>query len=134
MSQRILIVEDNRANRVLLRDLLEYHGYTVILATDGEEGILLAHSEIPDLILMDIQMPVMNGYSAIEQLKGDPETRAIPIIAVTSFAMPGDEDRLMAAGADMYISKPINTRDVPRLINSLLKGRESSEESENTLR
>lgn len=121
MTPKILIVEDNIANRVLLRDLLEYHGYTVILATNGEEGIRLALAVKPDLILMDIQMPVMNGFEAIETLKTNPETSSIRIVAVTSFAMPGDEERLKAVGADGYISKPINTRDVPKLIQTLLE-------------
>lgn len=118
---KILIVEDNLANRVLMRDLLHYHGYEVIMAMNGEEGIRLANSEKPDLILMDIQMPVMNGFAAIQTLKANPKTASILIIAVTSFAMPGDEERLRAVGADAYISKPINTREVPRLIHTLLE-------------
>lgn len=134
MGWRILIVEDNLANRVLLRDLLEYHQYTVLMAANGEEGIRMAASEQPDLILMDIQMPVMNGYAALDALKRNPRTQAIPIVAVTSFAMPGDEARLKQAGADGYISKPIDTRKVPKLIHDILERTRTHEESPNTVR
>lgn len=120
MKKKILIIEDNQANLTLVRDLLAYHGYETLEATNGEEGIRIAAERLPDLILMDIQMPVMNGFTAIERLRGDPRTKDIKIIAVTSFAMAGDRKRVLESGADEYVSKPINTRELPALIEKLI--------------
>lgn len=120
MGKKILVVEDNDKNRVLLRDILLYHGYEVMEASNGEEGIRMAREERPDLILMDLQMPVMNGYDAAAVLKGDPETRGIRLVAVTSFAMKGDRERIMESGFDDYIAKPIDTRELPQKIRSLV--------------
>lgn len=121
MSKKILIVEDIPMNRRLIGDILKYHGYEIYEAADGEEGIRMAREHIPDLIIMDLQMPVMNGYGAIEILKNDSETKHIKILAVTSFAMAGDRKKVLETGADDYISKPINTRELPMVVERLLR-------------
>lgn len=120
MPQKILIVEDNENNRRLIRDVLVYYGYETIEAENGEEGIRKAKEHNPDLILMDVQMPVMNGYDATKALKNDPDTKHIKIVAVTSFAMLGDREEILEAGADDYIAKPINTRELPERVKRLL--------------
>ncbi|MET0414146.1 MAG: response regulator [Polyangiaceae bacterium] len=107
---RILIVEDNLTNRTFEVFLLQSAGYTVLTAIDAEAGLALARSERPDLILMDIQLPGMDGFEAIRQLKRDAATRAIPVIALTALAMKGDEERIRAAGCDGYIAKPLRYR------------------------
>ncbi len=99
---------------------MRYYGYEVIEAEDGEEGVKIAKEYRPDLIFMDLQMPVMDGFEAIKILKSDPETKDIKIIAVASFAMVGDRERIFEAGADEYISKPLNTRHLPELVKRLL--------------
>lgn len=116
MTKKILIVEDNPMNRRLLRDVLKYYGYEALEASDGKEGVSMAIEHMPDLILMDLQMPVMDGYQAGAILKNDPKTKHIKIIALTSFAMKGDRDRVMEAGFDDYISKPIDTRGLPKIL------------------
>jgi CheY-like chemotaxis protein len=120
MLYRILIVEDNENNRSLLRDILTFHGHEVAVASDGHEGIALARSLMPDLILMDIQMPGLDGMTAGRILKGDPVTSGLKIIALTSFAMQGDQEKFIAAGFDGYLSKPISTRELPELIDRWL--------------
>ncbi len=109
---RILIVEDNAANMKLAVFLLQYAGHTVLTATDAESGISLARAERPDLILMDIQLPGMDGLEAIAMLKGEESTRSIPVIALTALAMKGDEARIRAAGCDGYIAKPMRYQEV----------------------
>jgi len=121
MPQKILIVEDNENNRRLVRDVLVYYGYKTIEASNGEEGIKMAKEHQPDLIFMDIQMPVMNGYEATKALKNDPDTKHIKIVAVTSFAMLGDREQILKAGADDYIAKPIDTRALPEKVKKLLR-------------
>jgi CheY-like chemotaxis protein len=116
MSQTILIVEDNKNNRILLSDVLAYHGYVIATACDGTEGVTLARKLLPDLILMDIQMPGLDGMTAGQLLKEDPATKELTIIALTSFAMRGDQEKFMAAGFDGYLSKPVNTRELPGLV------------------
>lgn len=120
MQRRILIVEDNGVNRNLVRVLLQKYGYQIIEATDGEEAVEVAVREKPDLILMDIQLPRMSGYSATGILKGRRDTMDIPIIALTAKAMIGDREKALKAGCDGYISKPIDTRELPKVVNSLL--------------
>ncbi|MEN2986000.1 MAG: response regulator [Thermodesulfovibrionaceae bacterium] len=122
MSYKILICEDNEKNRRLMKDLLEYHGYEVYLAENGQEGIELAKKVMPDLILMDMQMPVMDGFEAVKKIKEDHQIRRIKVIAVTSFAMPGDKERVIKAGADYYIAKPIDTRRLPEIIKMVIEG------------
>ena len=116
----ILVVEDISMNRRLIRDILEYHRYEVVEAENGAEAIRIARECLPCLILMDLQMPVMNGLEAAGILKNDPLTKEIKIVAITSFAMAGDKDRVLAAGFDEYVSKPLNTRELPALIKRLL--------------
>ena len=113
MPRKILIVEDNSNNRSLFQDILIFHGYEVFVAVDGQEGVDLARELMPDLILMDIQMPGMDGMTAGRILKGDPATSSLKIIALTSFAMHGDREKFLEAGFDGYQSKPISTRELP---------------------
>jgi two-component system cell cycle response regulator DivK len=110
MSRRILVVEDQEDNRQILRDLLGSAGYEIIHAEDGEQALVAAAAQRPDLILMDIQLPLLDGYEAARRLKADPALRAIPIIAVTSYALSGDESKALAAGCDAYVTKPYSTR------------------------
>jgi CheY-like chemotaxis protein len=121
MPRKILLVEDNEKNRTLVKDVLEYHGYEVIEACNGKEGIKIAKENKPDLILMDIQMPVMSGYDAMKILKNNPETKDIKIIALTSFAMKGDKEKIMEEGFDDYIAKPIDIRRLPKLVKKALE-------------
>ncbi len=116
MPRKILIVEDNANNRSLFRDILTFHGYEVSEAIDGQDGVDQARKLMPDLILMDIQMPGMDGLTAGSILKSDPATATLKIIALTSFAMQGDREKFLEAGFDGYLSKPINTRELPDLI------------------
>ncbi len=120
MHQKILIVEDNDRNRELVKDILTLRGYEVLEAKDGVEGVAMAGKHRPDLIIMDIQMPVMDGITAAKILKSDPATAAITMIALTSFAMKGDKERFMEAGFDDYIAKPIDTRALPQLVKKYL--------------
>lgn len=113
---KILIVEDNAKNRMLIRDVLEYHGYKVFEAEDGAAGIAAAMKWHPDLILMDIQMPVIDGMTAVKMLRNAPETRGIKMIALTSFAMKGDREKFLTAGFDDYVAKPIDTRKLSEWI------------------
>ncbi len=108
MKKRILIVEDNDLNLKLFRDLLTAHGYDTIETKEGLEAISLARGEHPDLILMDIQLPEISGLDVTRRLKADEAIRDIPIIAVTAFAMKDDEEKILSAGCEAYISKPIS--------------------------
>ncbi|HVC55455.1 MAG TPA: response regulator [Stellaceae bacterium] len=116
MPPRILIVEDNELNLKLLHDVLEAHGYVTIAAREGAAGVALAHDSHPDMILLDLQLPDISGYEAVRQLKDDPTTQAIPVVAVTAFAMVGDERKALAAGCDAYIAKPIVLREFLALV------------------
>lgn len=126
MPHKILIVEDNENNRSLLKDILIFNGYDIEVASDGQEGVTLARKLMPDLILMDIQMPGMDGMTAGSVLKGDPATSGLKIIALTSFAMRGDQEKFIAAGFDGYLSKPIDTRELPGMIKQWLGIKERS--------
>jgi two-component system, cell cycle response regulator DivK len=117
---KVLIVEDNPANMTLATFLVETAGHTVISATDAEAGLTLARTHQPDLILMDIQLPGMDGLEATRQLKRDDATRAIPVIALTALAMKGDEERIRAAGCDGYIAKPLAYRDLFAILSAQL--------------
>jgi two-component system, cell cycle response regulator DivK len=123
---KILVVEDNEVNqRILLRRLTK-RGFDVVIAADGARGVQLARSETPDLILMDMGLPVMDGWEATRCLKGAPETRAIPVIALTAHAMQGDRDTTLAAGCDEYDIKPIDLDRLLGKIDALLaRGRSS---------
>jgi CheY-like chemotaxis protein len=108
MKNTLLIIEDNEQNYYLMRFLLEKHGYDILGAETGKKGIEMARQHQPRAILLDIQLPEMDGYAVAAGLKNDPDLKAIPIIAVTSYAMVGDRERIIAAGADGYIEKPID--------------------------
>jgi two-component system cell cycle response regulator DivK len=110
MSKRILVVEDQEDNRRIVRDLLTSVGYEVIEAISGEDGVRMAETHTPDLILMDIQLPGLDGYEATQRIKGNAGLRHIPIIAVTSYALSGDDARAFASGCDAYVSKPFSPR------------------------
>jgi two-component system cell cycle response regulator DivK len=122
MTKRILIVEDQEDLRGMLRDLLSGTGYTVIEAADGEAGVAKAKSERPDLVLMDIQMPVIDGYEATRRIKADPALQPVPIVAVSSFAMKGDEEKARAAGCDNYVTKPYSPLQLLKIIRGYLGG------------
>jgi len=121
MSKRILVVEDQEDNRRILRDLLMASGYELIEATTGEEGLALAERETPDLILMDIQLPGMDGYEVTRRIKANPALKHIPIIAVTSYALSGDDQKAFAAGCDGYVTKPFSPRQLLGKIREYLK-------------
>ncbi len=108
MSKTVLIVEDNELNMKLFHDLLEAHGYATLQTKDGIEAMKIAREKRPDLILMDIQLPEVSGLEVTKWLKEDPELRAIPVVAVTAFAMKGDEDKIRQGGCEAYIAKPIS--------------------------
>jgi two-component system, cell cycle response regulator DivK len=110
MSKCILVVEDQEDNRRILRDLLGNAGYKLMEAESGEEALTAVEAERPDLILMDIQLPVMDGYEAARRIKSNPDMKAVPIIAVTSYALAGDDAKARAAGCNAYISKPYSPR------------------------
>jgi len=118
--KRILVVEDNRMNLMLLHQLLKAHGYEILQTPEGWEAIDLARNKQPDLILMDIRLPDISGLDVTRLLKQDDQTKAIPIIAVTAFAMPGDEKRALEAGCVAYIAKPIILDNLLRAIQSIL--------------
>jgi two-component system cell cycle response regulator DivK len=120
MSKRILVVEDTEDNRRILRDLLTAVGYEILEATDGATGVELAKLHRPDLILMDIQLPVIDGYEATRRIKADPATRDIPVVAVTSYALAGDEDKTRDAGCDGYIAKPYSPRQLLERVREFL--------------
>ncbi|HEV8662480.1 MAG TPA: response regulator [Candidatus Methylomirabilis sp.] len=118
----ILIIEDNRRNMLLVRELLAMHGFRALEASDAEEGIARAKAERPDLILMDLQLPGMDGLTATRLLRQDPATAAIPVIALTAHAMKGDRERALEAGCTGYIPKPIDTRRFLAQIRTFLPG------------
>lgn len=120
MPEKILVVEDNEQNRILMRQILTHHGYEVLEAQDGLTGLEMARMHMPALILLDIQMPVMNGFAVIRELRKDPALREIKAIAVTSFAMKGDREKALEAGFDEYVTKPIDTRKLAELIKEIL--------------
>ncbi len=110
---KILLVEDNEMNRDMLSRRLERKGYAVVIATDGESGVSMAHSEAPDLILMDMSLPVLDGWEATRRLKSEAATQDIPIIALTAHAMSSDRDKALEAGCNDYDTKPV---ELPRLL------------------
>ena len=120
MSKTILYVEDNEFNRKIVRQLLVATTYRLLEATDGEQGVAAAQEARPDLILMDIQLPKLSGLDATRQLRQDPRTAAIPIIVVTSFALSGDDQRALEAGATAYLAKPYSPRQMLELIRKLV--------------
>ena len=119
-AKTILYVEDNEVNRRLVQDLLSLTSYRLLEAIDGESGIAMARKERPDLILMDVQLPKISGIEATRTLRGEPATAKTPIIAITSFALAGDEEKALQAGATAYMAKPYSPRDLLGLIRRLL--------------
>ncbi len=113
---RILLVEDNELNRDMLAERLELRGHEVLVAADGAQAVTMAHSARPDAILMDMSLPVLDGWEATRRIKAAPDTHAVPIIALTAHVMPGDQDRCLEAGCDAYEEKPV---DFPRLLATL---------------
>ena len=124
MRNKILYIEDNEQNLYLVTFILEKHGYEVSSATDGQEGIDLAAHIKPDLILLDIQLPRMDGYAVAQNLRANPDLSAIPIVAVTSYAMAGDREKAFAAGCTGYIEKPINPDTFMQQVEQHLLGQE----------
>ena len=120
MTKTVMIVEDNELNMKLFRDLLVAHGYNTVQSRSGLEAMDLARAHKPDLILMDIQLPEISGLDVTRQLKADPELFKIPIVAVTAFAMKGDEERIRQGGCEAYISKPISVNRFMEVIRSFL--------------
>ncbi len=134
MGKTILVIEDQEQNLYLMKYMLEANGYKVILARDGEQGLTLARTECPDLILLDIQLPTINGYEVAQTLKSDPNLSAIPIVAVTSYAMPGDRKKALSAGCTGYIEKPIDPESFLNQINNYMKEHSSQSIHNKTLR
>ena len=123
MPRKILIVEDNPQNMKVLLMTLRPYGYTFLKATDGEEALEMAVREKPDLIIMDIQLPKLNGLEVTRRLRQVPALSHIPIIVITAYAMKGDEEKFIEAGCDAFLPKPVNTRELPEMIAQMLLGR-----------
>lgn len=121
-GEKILVVEDNPLNLELVRDLLELGSYVVVSATDAEEGLVMARTELPELILMDIGLPGMDGLTATRRLKEDPATQQIPVVALTAHAMKGDQEKAQAAGCAGYLTKPVDTRTFVQQVRGFLNG------------
>ena len=119
-GKTVLYVEDNEANRMIVRDLLKRTTYNLIEAYDGEAGVALALERLPDMILMDIQLPKISGLDAIRRLRSEPTTAATPIVAITSFALSGDDKKAKDAGATAYLSKPYSPFDLLKLIRKIV--------------
>ncbi len=122
MPRKILIVEDDPKNMKVLAMALRPHGYTLVEATDGEEALEIAVRDKPDLILMDVRLPKIDGVEVTRRLRQMPAFKHIPIIAVTAYAMKGDKEKVIEAGCDAYLSKPVNTRELPGLVAEMLSG------------
>jgi two-component system, cell cycle response regulator DivK len=116
MAIKVLLVEDNQDNRNLMRFLLERNGYEVVTANNGKEALVVVRQQQPDVILMDLSMPEMNGWDAAAAMKADPTLAGIPIIAVTAHTLPGDRRKILGAGFDHYISKPLNVNMFDQIV------------------
>jgi two-component system cell cycle response regulator DivK len=123
MPRKILIVEDNEDSRELVAKVLRNKGYITVEAVDGEEAIEKVVSEKPDLVLLDISIPKLDGYEVAKRLKSREDVKDIPIVAVTAHAMKGDREKVIAAGFEGYISKPVNVRELPDQVRSYLRGK-----------
>ncbi len=126
MAEKVLIVEDDPRNMRLLEMTLGGKGYTLLKATDGEEALDVAKKERPDLIIMDIGLPKMNGFEVTGKLRENPAFTHTPIIGLTAYAMKGDKERVIKAGCDAYLSKPVNTRELPGVIAGMLQQRQKN--------
>ena len=118
----VLLVEDNARNLKLARDVLEHAGFAVTAVTTGEEALSAARQGMPDVILMDLQLPGIDGHAALRQLRGDPSTAGIPVVAVSAFAMRADRERALGSGFDGYLEKPISVRDLPDQVRRHVRG------------
>ena len=119
-DKNVMVVEDNEKNRKLMRVVLKAKGYNIIEATTGEEALSLLKNQKPDIILMDIQLPGIDGLTLIKQIKASAVTKDIPIIAVTAYAMKGDEQKILDTGCNAYVSKPINTQELPLIVEKYI--------------
>jgi two-component system, cell cycle response regulator DivK len=122
----ILVVEDNERNLKLVRDVLQYAGFDVVAASSAEQGVAMAMDSPPDLVLMDLQLPGMDGTEALRQLRSSPRTSSVPVVAVTAFAMKDDRERALSAGFDGYLEKPISVHALPAQVRSFLPPKEVS--------
>lgn len=120
MSKRILVIEDNEQNRILMRQILKHHSYEVLEAVDGAAGLAMAKEHMPDLILLDLQMPVMDGFAVIGEIRKTSALRQLKVMAVTSFAMKGDREKALGAGFNEYVTKPIDTRNFVEVVKAML--------------
>jgi len=127
MNVTVLHVEDNPSNRMIIRDLLNFQGYKVVEAVDGEEALLAAARERPSIILMDIQLPRISGLEAARRIKGGEDWQHIPIVALTSFALSGDDKKAFQAGCDAYLAKPYKPKELLKVIQELLKRRRDTD-------
>lgn len=123
-DKNVMVVEDNEKNRKLMRVVLKAKGYNIIEAATGEEALNLLKNQKPDIILMDIQLPGIDGLTLIKQIKASVVTKDIPIIAVTAYAMKGDEQKILDTGCNAYVSKPINTQELPLIVEKYIKKNE----------
>lgn len=119
-DKNVMVVEDNEKNRKLMRVVLRAKGYNIIEATTGEEALNLLKNQKPDIILMDIQLPGIDGLTLIKQIKASAITKDIPIIAVTAYAMKGDEQKILETGCNAYVSKPVNTQELPLIVEKYI--------------
>jgi two-component system, cell cycle response regulator DivK len=124
-ATRVLVVEDNERNLKLVRDVLQYAGYEILEASTGEEGVELAQSRSPDVILMDLQLPDIDGLEALRRIRKCPVTADVPVVAVTAFAMQDDRARVFDAGFDGYLEKPLSVRELPAQVQQFLTARRS---------
>jgi len=120
VAKSILIVEDNQTNAQLLKDVLVIKGYEVFIVTNGDDALASMEASKPDLVLMDVQLPGMDGYEVTRKMRENPQTKELPVIAVTAYALKGDKKKAMDAGCDGYMSKPINTRELPKMVENLI--------------
>lgn len=125
-AETILVVEDNEKNLKLVRDVLQFAGFDVLAASSAEQGVAMAIERPPDLVLMDLQLPGMDGTEALRQLRDSPRTRSVPVVAVTAFAMKDDRERALNAGFDGYLEKPISVQALPAQVRSFLPSNEVS--------
>jgi two-component system cell cycle response regulator DivK len=121
---KVLIAEDNAVNRELLRELLEMRGYTVVEACDGAEALKMIEETQPDILLLDIGMPVLDGFGVVRALRGNPRSAALPALAVTAYAMQGDREKILSSGFDGYLSKPVDARTLAGELDRLLGKRD----------
>ena len=125
-AETILVVEDNEKNLKLVRDVLQFAGFDVVAASSAEQGVAMAIERPPDLVLMDLQLPGMDGTEALRQLRAAPRTRSVPVVALTAFAMKDDRERALNAGFDGYLEKPISVQALPAQVRSFLPSKEVS--------